>query len=260
MWVSAQSFFLTFVCEGELTVVGFSFRRVLFRFVAWFLSSVQLWTVNNYHWYLKQEISSLSVDALNFTSVEWHPEQPFKIAVLTARQSPFFFFLLSLSRLISFLIVFAGSLEIRSFCWDTYATVAPAPNDTGLVAVVDGGAFSFVASRSRFFPSLFELTTTLFFLLCHISLPPPNALSNAKRPSSDVHLQSRPPPNVFPPSDPRRLLRHRGHRRFPLPYRRARPSRDQDQAAEGNAGEVDRERRGENGEVAEGSEGEAGRD
>lgn len=40
----------------------------------------------------------------------------------------------------SSLFYHADSIEIRSFCWDTYGTMAPAPNDTGLVSVVDGGA------------------------------------------------------------------------------------------------------------------------
>jgi len=70
--------------EGrELT---FGFDASFFLSSSFRLDKVQLWTVNNYHWYLKQEISSLSVEALNFTSVEWHPEQPFKIAALTARE------------------------------------------------------------------------------------------------------------------------------------------------------------------------------
>ncbi|CED83780.1 IkappaB kinase complex, IKAP component [Phaffia rhodozyma] len=90
---------------------------------------VQIWTRNNYHWYLKQEITSLSLHTTRFTSVQWHPEEPFKIATLTP-----------------------DSLEIRSFIWDTYGSVIPAPNDTGMVSVVDGASLLITPFRTQNVP------------------------------------------------------------------------------------------------------------
>lgn len=41
--------------------------------------AVGLWTRNNYHWYLKQELRpQLSADA-ELTSVLWHPEKPLQL-------------------------------------------------------------------------------------------------------------------------------------------------------------------------------------
>lgn len=36
--------------------------------------TVQLWTMNNYHYYLKQELFT-PTSSKRFTAVEWHPEQ-----------------------------------------------------------------------------------------------------------------------------------------------------------------------------------------
>lgn len=47
-----------------------------------FLDRVQLWTMGNYHYYLKQEIHFPTISRLQMpVAVEWHPEQPFNFTV-----------------------------------------------------------------------------------------------------------------------------------------------------------------------------------
>ena len=49
-----------------------------------FLDRVQLWTMGNYHYYLKQEIFSMSQDSKTTpVSVLWHPESPLRLALYT---------------------------------------------------------------------------------------------------------------------------------------------------------------------------------
>lgn len=50
--------------------------------------SVQVWTRNNYHWYLKQEVTSLSEEHADFLAVSWHPEKPMELAILSKGQYP----------------------------------------------------------------------------------------------------------------------------------------------------------------------------
>ncbi|KLO09706.1 IkappaB kinase complex, IKAP component [Schizopora paradoxa] len=75
---------------------------------------IQLWTIGNYHWYLKQEIVA-DADCPRFSSASWHPEKPM-ILLLT-----------SSSRIFEY-----------QFTWETFISRAPPPNDSGCVAVVDG--------------------------------------------------------------------------------------------------------------------------
>ncbi|KAK3050381.1 putative elongator complex protein 1 [Extremus antarcticus] len=75
---------------------------------------VQLWTMGNYHYYLKQEII-LSRPTNHLTSTVWHPEKPLQLSCSTVND---------LRRLSYRLEVCRGS-------------VIP-PHDVGLVAVIDG--------------------------------------------------------------------------------------------------------------------------
>lgn len=110
--------------------------------------------MNNYHWYLKQELTALSLSATQFTSLAWHPEQPLKLAILTP-----------------------NSVEIRSFCWDTYGSIVAPQRDTGLVAVVDGASTLVTPFRTQ-------------------NVPPPYSTSKilASSPSSPATASSRPTP------------------------------------------------------------------
>ncbi|KAH6910413.1 pol II transcription elongation factor [Coprinopsis sp. MPI-PUGE-AT-0042] len=79
---------------------------------------VQLWTIGNYHWYLKHEIvaptSSPSVPG-RFTTVQWHPESPFHLILTTP-----------------------GEILQRHYELETFVSPSQQPNDSGLVAVLDG--------------------------------------------------------------------------------------------------------------------------
>ncbi|WWD21132.1 hypothetical protein CI109_105613 [Kwoniella shandongensis] len=76
---------------------------------------VQLWTMKNYHYYLKQELFSHDPSSPRFKGLKWHPEQA-----------------------LSLYIVGENSVQIRTSVWDTYAARLPMPHDTASVAVVDG--------------------------------------------------------------------------------------------------------------------------
>ncbi len=43
---------------------------------------VQLWSMKNYHYYLKQEIFSHRKDSRRFRGIEWHSEQPLKLYIM----------------------------------------------------------------------------------------------------------------------------------------------------------------------------------
>ncbi|OCF35522.1 elongator complex protein 1 [Kwoniella heveanensis BCC8398] len=76
---------------------------------------VQLWSMKNYHYYLKQEIFSHDPTSSRFRGFKWHPEQALSLYVFGD-----------------------GFVQARSFVWDTYAARLPMPHDTASVAVVDG--------------------------------------------------------------------------------------------------------------------------
>ncbi|GME69118.1 unnamed protein product [[Candida] boidinii] len=75
--------------------------------------SIQLWTTKNYHWYLKQEISSINNIQINF--LQFHPEKPLKLMIGTH-----------------------SSIEIvdLSYCISSGPTAAP--YDLGMTLVTDG--------------------------------------------------------------------------------------------------------------------------
>ncbi|KZO97412.1 IkappaB kinase complex, IKAP component [Calocera viscosa TUFC12733] len=77
---------------------------------------VQLWTVNNYHWYLKQTVHP-PMPSERFTAIRWHPESSLRLTLTTAT-----------------------CILDRSLAWTTTRSTEPAPNDTGTVAVIEGSS------------------------------------------------------------------------------------------------------------------------
>ncbi|EJT98268.1 IkappaB kinase complex IKAP component [Dacryopinax primogenitus] len=75
---------------------------------------VQLWTINNYHWYLKHAVHP-PVPGEHFTTVQWHPELSLRLIVTT------------LTHILD-----------RSFAWITARSTESVPRDTGTVAIIDG--------------------------------------------------------------------------------------------------------------------------
>ena len=86
---------------------------------------VQLWSMKNYHYYLKQELYPTSQSG-RFSNVMWHPEQPMTL-YLVEQSKPEHKDQLT-----------PDCIQARHFVWDTYAAHLPMPNDTASVAVVDG--------------------------------------------------------------------------------------------------------------------------
>nr|XP_018259126.1 elongator complex protein 1 [Kwoniella dejecticola CBS 10117]OBR81284.1 elongator complex protein 1 [Kwoniella dejecticola CBS 10117] len=76
---------------------------------------VQLWSMKNYHYYLKQELFSHDPASNRFKGFKWHPEDPLSIYLFGE-----------------------NFVQARSFVWDTYTARLPMPNDTASVAVIDG--------------------------------------------------------------------------------------------------------------------------
>ena len=87
--------------------------------------TVQLWTMGNYHWYLKQELP-LGGSSSNFT---WHPEKSLRLAVSSS------------SAIISAEYVFHAA---RGSCRP--------PHDPGAVAVIDGQSVKLTAFRTANIP------------------------------------------------------------------------------------------------------------
>ncbi|WVQ81518.1 hypothetical protein IAT38_003642 [Cryptococcus sp. DSM 104549] len=87
---------------------------------------LQLWSMKNYHYYLKQEIFSHDPAWPRFRGFKWHPEQPLSLYILGET-----------------------SLQSRTFVWDTYAARLPMPHDTASVAVVDGSKLLITPFRTQ---------------------------------------------------------------------------------------------------------------
>ena len=88
----------------------FNLLRNLYHFI---IFSVQLWTVNNYHWYLKQ---NLRFDT-GVATARWDPEHAYKMYVMSR----------------------AGQLVTYTWSWTTDHTIGVAAQDMSLVTVIDGG-------------------------------------------------------------------------------------------------------------------------
>ncbi|KAG0673877.1 hypothetical protein C6P42_002503 [Pichia californica] len=76
-------------------------------------SSIQIWYVKNYHWYLKQEIQTLNNEDIIFT--KFHPEKPFKLIIGTS-----------------------NSIEIIDMSYTITKGCTLPSNDKGVNLVIDG--------------------------------------------------------------------------------------------------------------------------
>ena len=57
--------------------------------VSVFIHTVQLWSVNNYHWYLKQELAFPASLGDQVACVAWDPEAPLRLHIMCEGQSLF---------------------------------------------------------------------------------------------------------------------------------------------------------------------------
>ncbi|RUS86297.1 hypothetical protein EGW08_005941 [Elysia chlorotica] len=90
------------------------------------VSYIQLWTVNNYHWYLKQSLRFES----GVATARWDPEHALRMHVMAQ----------------------AGHLVTYTWAWDTDHTLAAAASDLALVTVIDGANILVTPMREMLVP------------------------------------------------------------------------------------------------------------
>ncbi|KAJ4357966.1 putative elongator complex protein 1 [Didymosphaeria variabile] len=101
-----------------------------------YMDKVQLWTMSNYHYYLKQEITLPEKVATN-VRCSWDPERPLSVALSTA-----------------------SSLQILEYASIVAAASVAPPHDFGLVASIDGRNLKITPLRIANIPppmSMFQL-------------------------------------------------------------------------------------------------------
>lgn len=101
--------------------------------VVTFQATVQLWTMGNYHWYLKQEIPTDN----HLPSLAWHPEKALRLAASTP-----------------------ASVILAEQIFHTARGTCGPPFDNGAVAVIDGKAVKIIPFRTANVPppmSLFDI-------------------------------------------------------------------------------------------------------
>ncbi|KAI1117515.1 IKI3 family-domain-containing protein [Nemania sp. NC0429] len=94
---------------------------------------VQLWTMGNYHWYLKQEISVEN----QVKHITWHPEKSLRFAITNA-----------------------GNIVQAEYCFEVARGSLTPPYDHGAVAVIDGQNLKVTAFRTINIPppmAMFEM-------------------------------------------------------------------------------------------------------
>ncbi|CAG8578654.1 3718_t:CDS:10, partial [Funneliformis mosseae] len=83
---------------------------------------VQLWNMNNYHWYLKHEIQSQS--DVRITSVSWDPEKALRLHYTTTNE-----------------------YHCLDFCWDVFGANTISDKNAASVAVIDGTSVNLTPFR-----------------------------------------------------------------------------------------------------------------
>jgi len=97
-----------------------------------FKDCVQLWTMGNYHYYMKQEIL-LNDEQSGPLDVRWHPENPLQLAISGhgKRQS-------HLVIAILFANLLKAEIHFVDYAFSILKGPTSTPHDSGLVAVIDG--------------------------------------------------------------------------------------------------------------------------
>ncbi|PQE09763.1 iki3 family protein [Rutstroemia sp. NJR-2017a WRK4] len=98
----------------------------------------QLWTMGNYHWYLKQEIKNHHAGPLSTNPVVWHPEKPLRV-----------------------LLAASDSVDMAEYILATARGSLAPPHDFGVVAVIDGQTLKVTPFRTANIPppmALHEVT------------------------------------------------------------------------------------------------------
>ncbi|CAO3564635.1 unnamed protein product [Mortierella alpina] len=108
-------------------------------------SCIQLWTMNNYKWYMKQELL-FNGEGSAVASLQWDVESALLLHVVTQ----------------------SGSYQRNQYCWDNYINESLSPNNLGTVAVVDGANLMVTPFRVMNVPPP----------MCAFTLPVPYAIQH----------------------------------------------------------------------------------
>ena len=109
-----------------------------------FLDRVQLWTMGNYHYYLKQEIFPPYKDRqTNPLGVQWSSEKPLNLTLYNTSKTATILLIMS--------VTIAKSLVggIQTLEYESVSCIGPTatPNDFGVVAVIDGSILKVTPMR-----------------------------------------------------------------------------------------------------------------
>ncbi|KAF8942635.1 hypothetical protein BGZ47_006286 [Haplosporangium gracile] len=110
-------------------------------------SCIQLWTMNNYKWYMKQELL-YNGEGSSVASLQWDVEAALVLHVVTE----------------------SGSYQRNQYCWDNYINEMLSPDNLGTVAVVDGANLMVTPFRvMNVPPPMSAFTLTVPYAIQHIS-------------------------------------------------------------------------------------------
>ncbi|KAG0331419.1 hypothetical protein BG004_001669 [Podila humilis] len=110
-------------------------------------SCIQLWTMNNYKWYLKQELVYNGENS-SVAGFQWDIE----------------------SALILHIVTESGSYERNQYCWDNNVNEMLSPENAGMAAVVDGANLMLTPFKiMNVPPPMSAFTMTLPYAIEHIS-------------------------------------------------------------------------------------------
>jgi elongator complex protein 1 len=112
-----------------------------------FQNSVQLWTMGNYHWYLKQEISTPQEMSMSAQWLTWHPDTPLRFMVTDAGNNPCEIFVGT-----GQLIMLVDRVDIVEYVFSVARSSTAPPIDYGAVAVIDGKNLKLTPFRSANVP------------------------------------------------------------------------------------------------------------
>ncbi|ORZ11311.1 IKI3 family-domain-containing protein [Lobosporangium transversale] len=116
-------------------------------------SCIQLWTMNNYKWYLKQELLYNGEDGSTVATFHWDLEAALVLHVVTE----------------------SGSYQRNEYCWDIFVNDMLHPNNLGTVAVADGANLLITPFRvMNVPPPMAAFTLTLPYKIQHVSFSTSN--------------------------------------------------------------------------------------
>ncbi|KAG0325923.1 hypothetical protein BGZ99_010376 [Dissophora globulifera] len=119
-------------------------------------SCIQLWTMNNYKWYLKQELL-YNGDSASVASFQWDVESALVLHVVTE----------------------SGAYQRNQYSWDTYINEMLSPDNLGTAAVVDGANLMITPFRvMNVPPPMAAFTLTAPYAIQHVSFSKLNGGDN----------------------------------------------------------------------------------